>query len=106
MGSIAMDKVGDIALGYSASSSSSAPSIRYTGRVPTDTLGNMGGEVSLFAGTGSQTGSNLSRWGDYSAMTLDPGDDCTFWFTTEYIPSNGAFNWSTRIGSFKFPSCN
>jgi hypothetical protein len=108
MGSIAMDKLGDIALGYSASSSSSAPSVRYTGRAVGDTtpLGTMGSEVTLFSGAGSQTGSNLSRWGDYSAMTLDPGDDCTFWFTTEYIPSNGAFNWSTRIGSFKFPGCN
>src|SRR6185295_4802170 len=53
---------------------------------------------------GSQT-TNLSRWGDYSAMTVDPVDDCTFWYTQEYIKANGTFNWSTRIGSFKFPSC-
>jgi hypothetical protein len=105
MGSIAMDKVGDIALGYSASSTAIHPAIRYTGRVPTDGLGLMGAEVTLVTGAGSQTGSNLSRWGDYSAMTIDPSDDCTFWFTSEYIPSNGAFNWSTQIGSFKFPGC-
>jgi hypothetical protein len=104
MGSIAMDKVGNIALGYSVSSSSMHPAIRYTGRVPTDTLGTMESEVSIYAGTGSQT-QNLSRWGDYSSMSIDPADDCTFWYTTEYLPSNGSFNWNTRIASFKFPSC-
>jgi len=51
------------------------------------------------------SGSNLNRWGDYSAMTVDPTDDCTFWFTTEYLKANGTFNWSTRIASFKFASC-
>ena len=104
MGSIAMDKVGNIALGYSASSSSVLPSIRYTGRVPTDPLGTMQTETVIQAGGGSQTG-NLHRWGDYSAMTVDPVDDCRFWYTTEYLKSNGSFNWSTRIASFKFPGC-
>ncbi len=55
-------------------------------------------------GTGSQTG-GLTRWGDYSAMTIDPVDDCTFWFTQEYMKANGAFNWNTRIAHFKFLSC-
>ncbi len=104
MGSIAMDKNGDIALGYSASSSSVYPSIRYTGRVPTDTLGTMQSENIVQAGAGSQTGT-LHRWGDYSAMTVDPVDDCTFWYTTEYLKASGSFNWSTRIASFKFPGC-
>lgn len=104
MGSIAMDKVGDIALGYSASSGSVSPSIRYTGRVPTDALGTMQTENILQAGGGSQTGT-LHRWGDYSAMTVDPVDDCTFWYTTEYLKANGTWNWSTRIASFKFPLC-
>ena len=104
MGSIAMDKVGNIALGYSASSASLFPSIRYTGRVPTDPLGMLQTENFILTGGGSQT-SNLSRWGDYSAMTVDPVDDCTFWYTTEYIKSSGTFNWSTRIASFKFPGC-
>ena len=104
MGSIAMDKVGNIAMGYSASSGSLFPSIRYTGRVPTDTLGTMQAETTILTGGGSQTGT-LHRWGDYSAMTVDPIDDCTFWFTTEYLKSSGSFNWSTRITSFKFPSC-
>jgi hypothetical protein len=104
MGSIASDKQGNIALGYSASNSSVFPSIRYTGRLVTDALGTMQTENVIQAGGGSQTG-NLHRWGDYSAMTVDPVDDCTFWFTTEYLKAGGSFNWSTRIASFKFPGC-
>jgi hypothetical protein len=104
MGSIAMDKSGDMALGYSASSSSLHPAIRYTGRVPSDTLGTMETETSIIEGPGSQTG-GLSRWGDYSSMSVDPSDDCTFWYTSEYLPSNGSFNWHTRIASFKFSGC-
>ena len=104
MGSIAMDKAGNIALGYSASSSSVFPSIRYTGRVPTDALGTMQAESSILAGGGSQTG-RLTRWGDYSAMSVDPVDDCTFYYTNEYLKTTGSFNWSTRIASFKFPGC-
>jgi hypothetical protein len=104
MGSIAMDKLGNIALGYSASSGSVFPSIRYTGRVPTDPLGTMEAENSILAGGGSQNG-NLHRWGDYSAMTVDPADDCTFWYTSEYEKSSGSFNWSTRIASFKLLGC-
>ncbi len=104
MGSIAMDKVGDIALGYSVSSASLNPGIRYTGRVPSDPLGTLQAETTIINGGGSQTGS-LSRWGDYSAMTVDPVDDCTFYYTTEYLKASGSFNWSTRIASFKFPSC-
>jgi hypothetical protein len=104
MGSIAMDKVGDIAVGYSASSASVFPSIRYTGRVPTDPAGTLGAENTITAGGGAQTG-NLHRWGDYSAMALDPGNDCTFFYTNEYLKSSGSFNWSTWIASFKFPGC-
>ncbi len=105
MGSIAQDQSGDIALGYSASSSSLHPGVRYSGRLPGDPLGQMPqGEGTFITGAGSQTG-GLSRWGDYSSMTTDPADDCTFWFTSEYIPANGSFNWHTRIGSFKFSSC-
>jgi hypothetical protein len=105
MPSAAIDQSGDIALGFSASSSSLHPGIRYTGRLPTDPAGTMGqGEATVVTGAGSQTG-NLTRWGDYSALSVDPADDCTFWYTNQYIPSNGSFNWRTRIGSFKFPSC-
>jgi len=104
MGSAAMDKQGNIAMGYSVSSSTLHPAIRYTGRAAGDPLGTMQAETSIIEGGGSQL-SNLNRWGDYSAMTVDPVDDCTFWYTTEYLKANGTFNWSTRIASFKFPGC-
>jgi hypothetical protein len=105
MGSIAMDKQGNIALGYSVSSSSVYPSIRYTGRLVTDPLGQLPqGEVNLVSGSGSQTGTG-ARWGDYSHMSIDPTDDCTFWYTTEYVATTGTASWITRIGSFTFPGC-
>jgi hypothetical protein len=105
MGSIAMDEAGDIALGYSVSSSSMHPSIAYTVHVPgTDALGTMQAETIIVNGTGSQTG-GLNRWGDYSSMSIDPVDDCTFWYTTEYLRANGSFNWSTQIASFALPNC-
>jgi uncharacterized membrane protein len=104
MGSIAMDSAGDIGLGYSISSSSTHPAIGYTGRQATDPLNTLQPETVVLVGAGSQTG-GLSRWGDYSAITVDPVDDCTFWYTNEYIPANGSFNWRTRIVSFKFPNC-
>jgi len=101
LGSLAMDKSGDIALGYSASSSSIHPAVRYTGRVPSDPSGMMESEDSIIEGPGSQ--GSTSRWGDYSSMSIDPSDDCTFWYTNEYLSSIGT--WNTRIGSFKFTSC-
>jgi hypothetical protein len=104
MGSIAMDKVGNIAVGYSASSGSVYPSVRYATRSVTDPLSTLSAEVTAKAGTGSQL-PNLSRWGDYSAMTVDPVDDCTFWYTSEYLASNGTWNWNTWITSFKVPGC-
>jgi len=105
MGSAAMDGSGNIAIGYSASSGTIFPQIRYSGRLASDPLNTLSqGESTLFAGTGSQTGTS-SRWGDYSDMTVDPVDDCTFWYTTEYYATTTSFNWRTRIGSFKFPGC-
>ena len=104
MGSIGMDKAGDIAVGFSESSSSIHPAIAYTGRVPTDTLGTMESIFVVKSGAGSQNG-GLSRWGDYTSMSIDPSDDCTFWYANEYIPSNGSFNWHTRLNSFKFTGC-
>jgi hypothetical protein len=108
MGSIAMDKFGDMAMGYSVSGSSLHPSIAVTGRVPTDAANTMQGENMIVTGTGSQTTFSkgaLDRWGDYSAMQVDPVDDCTFWYTNEFLKTNGAFNWSTNVTSFKFPAC-
>ena len=82
------------------------PSIRYAGRLASDPLNTLAqGEATLFAGTGSQTGTG-NRWGDYSDLTVDPVDDCTFWYTNEYYPAGvTTFNWRTRIGNFKFPGC-
>ncbi|MEO8661622.1 MAG: hypothetical protein ABI693_24345, partial [Bryobacteraceae bacterium] len=104
MGSAAMDQAGDLAIGYNASSSSLNPALRYTGRFPTDALGTLQSEATIQFGSGSQT-AGLSRWGDYSALRIDPSDDCTFWFSTEYEKANGTFNWSTHIGSFQFVGC-
>ncbi len=104
MGSTAMDQSGNIALGYSVSSTSVFPSIFFTGRVPGDPLGNMETEQLIVNGSGSQSG-GLSRWGDYSDMSVDPVDDCTFWYTQEYMKANGSFNWNTRISNFKFANC-
>jgi hypothetical protein len=104
MGSIAMDKAGNIGLGYSASSSAISPQVRYTGRRPADPAGQMSqGEGTIVAGTGSQNG--FSRWGDYSSMVVDPADGCTFWYAQEYLTATGTRNWHTRIASFSLPGC-
>jgi outer membrane protein assembly factor BamB/fibronectin type 3 domain-containing protein len=105
MGSMAMDRDGNMALGYSVSSDSMNPSIWYTGRLATDPLNELPqSEEIIQNGTGSQTG-GLQRWGDYSTMSVDPVDDCTFWYTQEYLTEDGSFNWHTRIASFSYPSC-
>jgi|SwirhisoilCB2_FD_contig_121_559921_length_2794_multi_4_in_0_out_0_1 hypothetical protein len=104
MGSVAMDHSGNMAMGYSVSSSAQNPSIAMTGRLATDPTSTMQAENSIINGTGSQTGT-LTRWGDYSAISVDPVDDCTFWYTTEYLKASGTFNWSTRIANFKFSGC-
>jgi len=104
MGSMAMDKLGNIGLGYSKSSGTVFPSIFFTGRLATDVLGTMSTESSIYGGSGSQL-RTLNRWGDYSSLSVDPVDDCTMWYTTEYLKQNGTFNWSTRIGKWKFNNC-
>lgn len=104
LGSIAMDKAGNIALGFSASSHSLDPSVEIVGRVPTDPLGSMESPAIAVLGTGVQQ-TSFHRWGDYSSMSVDPKDDCTMWFSQEYYATSGSFNWSTRITSFKFKSC-
>jgi Carboxypeptidase regulatory-like domain len=98
MGSGAMNFQGDIAVGYSVSSSSVYPSIRYAAKLYTDPAGSglAQGEQTIIAGSGSQTSSS-GRWGDYSDMTVDPSDDCSFWYTQEYYPSTGSATWHTRI---------
>lgn len=105
MGSIAMDRDGNIALGYSVSSGTVFPGIRRAGRLATDPPGTLPQpEGVIVVGGGSQTHSS-SRWGNYSTMDVDPKDDCTFWYTTEYYAATSAAGWRTRIASFKNPSC-
>ena len=108
MGSAAMDYLGNLAVGYSVSSRSPLvifPSIRYAGRLATDAPGGLfQGETTLFAGTGAQL-STGSRWGDYSSLSVDPVDDCTFWYTNEYYAVSSTLGWRTRVASFRFPTC-
>ena len=104
MPSLAVNSNGDMAVGYSVSSASMYPAIRYAGRLASDPLGTLGQtENTLIAGTGSQS-NGYNRWGDYSSMSVDPVDNCTFWFTTEYYETTSN-NWQTRIGSFKLADC-
>lgn len=112
MGSIAQDRKGDAALGYSVVNGVDVfPSIRYTGRLAGDRRGVMTlGEATIVNGTAAQTSAN-SRWGDYTSMNVDPVDDCTFWYVNEYYTAAGAATapagngWQTRIASFKLPGC-
>jgi hypothetical protein len=104
MGAVGVDQEGNMAIAFSASSSSIHPQIRYAGRLAGDAPGTLGqGEATLIAGTGSQSG-GFGRWGDYAGMSIDPVDMCTFWFTTEYYVATGS-NWQTRVGTFTFPNC-
>jgi hypothetical protein len=104
MPSIAMDQYGDLAVGYSVSDAASVmPSVRIAGRTPSDPPNLLESEANIVAGTG--VANDYFRWGDYSAMTVDPVDDCTFWYTQEYMKADGDFNWNTRIANFQFPAC-
>jgi hypothetical protein len=104
MGSIAQDAAGNMAIGYSVSSDTVFPGIRYAGRLAQDALGTMSlGEGTIIDGSGSQTGEN--RWGDYTSMNIDPSDDCTFWYVNEYYATSSDRNWQTRIASFTLPGC-
>jgi len=103
MASVAMDKMGDIAIGASYDNKTSIkPSIAYSGRIPGDPLGQLESPKVVATGSGVETESN--RWGDYSSMSIDPTDDCTFWYSQEYFKSNG-LNWVSHVVSFKFDSC-
>jgi hypothetical protein len=105
MGSIAQDKVGDLGAGYSRSSSSAYVSIAFTGQDATkDAANQLEQESVVVTSKGYQR--SVNRWGDYSAISLDPADDCTFWYTNEILTGSGSYtNWETYITSFKFPSC-
>jgi hypothetical protein len=104
MGSIGMDRAGNIALAYSVSGKTTPPGIRYTGRTRTDPPGRMENEEVIVNGTGVQTDS-FQRWSAGSALTVDAADDCRFWYAQQYIASSGAFTWRARIASFAFRNC-
>src|SRR5205085_9147923 len=104
MASAAVDRAGNIGLGFSLSSPNTMPSIAYTGHLAPDPPGEMGQGEGVAASSGGSQSSSL-RWGDYSSMSVDPTDECTFWYTNEYIPADGVFNWRTRIFSFQLPGC-
>src|SRR5271157_3557139 len=101
MASMARDKVGNIAVGYSLSSSTVYPSINVAGRSPLDPVGQLTELPTLTMGSGSETGT-AHRWGDYSTMSLDPSDYCTMWYSQEYITTTGAAPWRTRMNQLKF----
>jgi hypothetical protein len=106
IGSLAMDKVGNVAMGYSVSGNNTYPAIRFTSRNANDPPGTMSAEQIIKPGVGVQT--NPDRWGDYASMSVDPVDDCTLYFATQYAGEAGAgqFNWHTAITRLKFPNCN
>jgi hypothetical protein len=107
MGSVAMDKFGNIALGYSRSSAAAGdyPSLYLSGQTAGEPLGTTDAESLIFQGSGSQFNTG-NRWGDYSSIALDGVDGCSFWYTNEYYPADGSFAWSTRIaGAIKFSGC-
>ena len=90
-------------MGYSVSSDTVFPGVRYAGRMLLDPIGKLPrGENSIIEGQSSHT--DFNRWGDYTSMNIDPTDDSTFWYTNQYMDSLG--KWQTRIASFKFPGCN
>jgi subtilisin-like proprotein convertase family protein len=105
MGGISQDNQGNIALGFSQASTTQNANIQIAGRTGAGTGGGLNeGEALFIAAMGVQTHSS-GRWGDYSAMGIDPTDDCSFWYTQEYYPTTGVATWNTRIGTFKFPTC-
>jgi MYXO-CTERM domain-containing protein len=105
LASLAEDQAQDLAMGYSISSATTDPSIAWTGQLPTDPAGTMQqAEAVILTGTASESAA-ASRWGDYSNMTVDPVDDCTFWYTTELYKTSGTSTWDTQIASVKFPRC-
>jgi len=108
MASAALDHEGNLAVAYSAASSSLAPAIRFTGRLAGDPANSLQAETTMVSGTGMQT-STSRRWGDYSMLAVDPVDECTFWYSQEYYTAasqaTSSSGWLTRIGNFKFASC-
>jgi hypothetical protein len=105
MGSAAIDGAGNLAIGFSVSSTTVFPGLRAAVRKPNDPLGTLTHEITLVNGGGSQTFSGAPRWGNYSTMDVDPTNSCTFWFTSEYYRTTSNAGWQTSVGSFTMPNC-
>ncbi len=103
MASVALDGSGNMAMGYNVMNAGFGifPSLCYTVRSVDSP--DFVDERTLATGTGYQT--DINRWGDYASMEVDPTDDCTFWFTGEYMETTGPGTWNTRIGAFRHPDC-
>jgi hypothetical protein len=102
--SLGMDRQGNMAMGYALTSKRIFPSIAYAGRLASDPLGEMAqGEQIMVPGRGAQKG--IARWGDYTSISIDPVDDCTFWYVNEYYARTSMAKWRTAIGTFRFPGC-
>jgi hypothetical protein len=112
MGSAAQDKAGNLLMGFSVSGPQMKPAIHFAGRLVNDPPNQLArGETALINGTGAQLPmlgglQPLGRWGDYSMMSVDPTDECTFWYTDEYLVKDGSGNWHTRVGTLKLPGCD
>lgn len=108
IGAAAQDHMGNLAVEYNFVNEDKKPSILYSGRLATDPPGAFRSEASLVNGTGVQKAFGW-RWGEYSGMSVDPADDCTFWMTNSYYTQESEaysdFGWLTRIGRFKFAEC-
>lgn len=109
MASVAQDQAGNIVAGYNVAGLGDVntnddvfPGMRYSGRLLNDPLDSMPqGEFSIIEGQFPNAG---TRYGDYSALTVDPVDSCTFWYTAQYNPLANN-NWATRIAAFRFDDC-
>ncbi len=103
MGSIAMDKRGNIGVGYSFGGTPHFAGQRFAARMAGDAKGKLTlRETVLIEGQGAQT--NTLRWEDYTTTAIDPSDDCTFWYSGDYFKKDAA-SYSNRIGSFRLPGC-
>lgn len=109
MGAAAQDGSGNLAVGYSIGNELKPPSIAYSGRLATEPPGTFRTEKFLVEGTGVQKAFGF-RWGDYSGLSVDPSDDCTFWATNQYYTlasqDESDFGWLTRIGRFRYSECS
>ncbi|QYJ97113.1 carboxypeptidase regulatory-like domain-containing protein [Shewanella alkalitolerans] len=107
LASMAMDASGNIGMGFAISGEEMLPSVRYTGRLNGDPLGQISlAEQVLVDAEAAQVNSFDGHYGKRSMMTIDPTDDCSFWYTQEYGADHDFESmWATRIGKFSFPNC-